>query len=143
VKVRPRSGVSSNCGATAFHPPAGPSLDQPTPAPSGPWLIDRKGLVIDGRDAFLFSLVCVAAKKTPTDPKRVAHAAWAEFTARADLTRPMRDGTRPWALDDARKKAVACCGLASTHTSVRDPRLSAVTMPKAPGPCRRNTPSGS
>ncbi|MCJ2134977.1 bifunctional DNA primase/polymerase [Methylobacterium sp. J-026] len=61
------------------------------------WTKDERGLVIDGRDAFL--TWCLA--KTGGH----AEAAFALFEDHADLSRPKRDTRRAWTLKDAQVKA--------------------------------------
>ena len=52
---------------------------------------------MDGRDAFLTCLVA----ENDGDAERV----WELFAAHTDLTRPKRDGRKPWSREDAEDKA--------------------------------------
>lgn len=80
----------------------------------------RSGRVLDGRDAHLARLVWAAAH-SPEHPtaQEVAEAAWREFAATADLTRPARDGRRAWAFRDALAKARSALRKAATGAAVR------------------------
>jgi hypothetical protein len=61
------------------------------------WFTDDQGRVVDGRDAFLTCLVA----ENDGDAER----AWELFAAHTDLTRPKRDGRKPWSREDAEDKA--------------------------------------
>jgi hypothetical protein len=66
---------------------------------------DADGRVIDGREAFLTRLIFKAHQRGYHDPEELARAAWREFCACANLTRPKGNGRKHWSINDARKKA--------------------------------------
>ena len=67
----------------------------------------RTGLILDGRDEHLRACIWTAWRQMPgAAAADLATAAWREFSATADLTRPARDGRRSWAERDALAKAV-------------------------------------
>lgn len=60
--------------------------------------------VLDGRDTLLTRLV-FQAYATHSTAEAIADAAWRSFTQQADLSRPKRNGRRPWSHHDALTKA--------------------------------------
>lgn len=78
-----------------------------TPVEGSPWVKDRRGLIVDGRDAFLAHLIWTQAQSTLPDAKAIADAAWQMFAAFADFTRNRRNGHRRWSRADAFAKAQA------------------------------------
>ena len=77
------------------------------PVRGDPWVKNRRGLVVDGRDAYLAHLIWTQAQATLLDAKAIADAAWQMFATSADLTRNRRDGHRRWSRADALAKAQA------------------------------------
>ncbi len=77
------------------------------PVEGSPWVKDRRGLVVDGRDPYLAHLIWTQAQSTLPDAKAIADAAWQMFAAFADLTRNRRNGHRRWSRADALAKAQA------------------------------------
>jgi hypothetical protein len=72
---------------------------------------DARGLVIDGREAFLTKLTAAEyAKGTHETPDDLANRVWSRFASDADLSRPK--GSNPkqrWSLKDALAKARSTC----------------------------------
>ena len=77
------------------------------PVEGSPWVKDRRGLIVDGRDPYLAHLVWTQAQSTLPDAKAIADAAWQMFATSADLTRNRRNGHRRWTRADAFAKAQA------------------------------------
>ncbi|MDA9478874.1 hypothetical protein XI03_31175 [Bradyrhizobium sp. CCBAU 65884] len=69
------------------------------------WIYNNRGQVIDGRDSFLTAKIYQAYANGASTANAIADQAWSLFVAGADLTRPKRDGKRPWQKTDALAKA--------------------------------------
>lgn len=94
----------------------GDSSDQPQPLSrqnshgiaSGlrnPRIAEAGSTITDGRDSFLRDKVYQAFASGASTPEAIIDQAWPQFVAGADLTRPKRDGKRPWQRQDALAKA--------------------------------------
>ena len=72
---------------------------------------DARGLVVDGREAFLTSLTAAEyAKRTQRTPDELATCVWIRFSTEADLARPKGSNyRRRWSYKDALAKARAIC----------------------------------
>jgi hypothetical protein len=72
---------------------------------------DARGLVIDGREAFLTKLTAAEyAKGTHETPGDLANRVWARFASDADLSRPKGSNSKQrWSLRDAFAKARSTC----------------------------------
>ncbi|GJD97700.1 bifunctional DNA primase/polymerase [Methylobacterium iners] len=75
--------------------------------PDPRWVIDAQGRVIDGRETFLACAIYAAFRAGHTSAEAIADAAWTRFAQAADLTRPARDGRKPWTYADSLAKARA------------------------------------
>lgn len=77
--------------------------------PDPRWTLDAHGRVCDGREAYLAAQVYRAYRELEphADAETIAGAAWTRFCDTADLTRPRRDGGRPWRRVDALARAHA------------------------------------
>jgi Bifunctional DNA primase/polymerase, N-terminal len=72
---------------------------------------DGRGLVVDGREAYLTMLIATAYATSPrSSPEEIARTVWAKFMAEADLNRPKgRDSRKRWEYSDALAKARFIC----------------------------------
>lgn len=69
---------------------------------------DPTGRVTDGRESYLTLLVYKYFMCGIVSVEPLAAAAWQEFYATTDLTRPAKDGRQNWSIRHARVKARAC-----------------------------------
>lgn len=105
VAVRPPVAAAMPIGR-----PSKPAASRMRVARADPrWVLDAHGRVCDGREAYLAIQVYQAYREhgSDADAETIASAAWARFSASADLTRPRRDGGRAWRRADALGKAHA------------------------------------
>lgn len=85
------------------------SGNKPPGTTGGGWQRDARGLVIDGRDAWLSSIVFHAVhdaldRGAALEAEALAIQVWNRFEATADLTRGRQNGSGPWSHRDAYRK---------------------------------------
>jgi len=90
---------------------------------------DAHGRVTDGRDALLAAQVYRAFASGLDNAEAIAAAAFQRFAAIADLSRPARDGVRPWGRADALAKARALLASGKPRPALRGgmPRIDIQT----------------
>lgn len=86
-----------------------PSVRISVTRPDARWVVDANGRICDGREAYLSAQIYLAYRELApqTDANAIATTAWSRFCATVELTRPRRDGRRPWRHADALSKVHA------------------------------------
>ncbi|MEI2707339.1 MAG: hypothetical protein V9E89_19345 [Ilumatobacteraceae bacterium] len=118
------------------------SGNKPPGTTGGGWQRDARGLVIDGRDAWLSSIVFHAVhdaldRGAALEAEALAIQVWNRFEATADLTRGRQNGSGPWSHRDAYRKVtdklrLEACGRLPERATIKP----------EPPPARRDVARG-
>lgn len=87
--------------------------------PDARWVLDGRGWVTDGRDAFLTAQVYGAFASGLDSAEAIAATAFERFAAGADLARPKRGGNRRWVHANALAKARALLASSKPRPALR------------------------
>jgi len=105
------------------------SGDKPPGTTGGGWQRDARGLVIDGRDAWLSSIAFHAVhdaldRGAALEAEALAIQVWNRFEATADLTRGRQNSAGPWSHRDAYRKVtdklrLQACGRLPERSAIK------------------------